>query len=150
MSDEVKYESAAQIRSQNCPDKVDFEHREFRFSPFGIPNQEARIMSRSNSLCTGIASAILGVLTVGALVLPPATAQAQQKQPTSYAPVVITEGFQTTVDRMAAAKPQIIERHMKLLSERYDLRNRPAQGATMSRGKPVQGGVRVKLPAGVK
>jgi len=36
------------------------------------------------------------------------------------------------------------------LSERYDLSNRPAQGVTMSRGKPVQGGIRVKLPDGVK
>ena len=107
-------------------------------------------MSRVNSLCTGIAWAILGVLTVGTLVLTPAAAQAQHKQPTSYAPVVITEGFQTTVDRMSAAKAAVIERHMKLLSERYDLSDRPAQGATMSRGKPIQAGVRAKLPAGVK
>jgi len=35
------------------------------------------------------------------------------------------------------------------LEERYDLSNRPAQGVTMFRGKPVQEGVRVKLPAGV-
>jgi len=107
-------------------------------------------MSRSNSLCTGIAWTILGVPAIGALVLAAVTAQAQQKRPNSYAPVVITEDFQTTVDRMAAAKPQIIARHMKLLSERYDLSNRPAQGVTMSRGKPVQGGIRVKLPDGVK
>ncbi|HTR16558.1 MAG TPA: hypothetical protein VMI52_05935, partial [Acetobacteraceae bacterium] len=32
-------------------------------------------------------------------------------------------------------------------AERYDLADRPAQGATMSRGKPLQEGVRVKLPA---
>ena len=107
-------------------------------------------MSRSTSFCAGIASAILGILTVGALVVAPATAQAQQNQPTSYAPVVITEDFQTTVKRMEAAKPQVIERQMKLLTERYDLGNRPARGVTMSRGKPVQAGVRVKLPAGVK
>jgi cytochrome c peroxidase len=35
---------------------------------------------------------------------------------------------------------------MTLLQERYDLSNRPAKGVTMSRGKPVQEGVRVKLP----
>jgi hypothetical protein len=34
------------------------------------------------------------------------------------------------------------------MAERYDLANRPAQGATMSRGKPLQEGVRVKLAAG--
>ena len=36
-----------------------------------------------------------------------------------------------------------------LLKERYDLSNRPAQGVTMSRGKPVQEGVRAKLPLGM-
>jgi cytochrome c peroxidase len=36
-----------------------------------------------------------------------------------------------------------------VLNERYDLSNRPAQGVTMDRGKPIQEGVRVKLPAGV-
>lgn len=107
-------------------------------------------MSRSSSPCTGIPSRILGILMVGALVLTSATAEAQQNQPTSYAPVVITEDFQTTVKRMEAAKPQIIERQMRLLAERYDLSNRPARGVTMSRGKAVQAGVRLKLPPGVK
>jgi hypothetical protein len=35
------------------------------------------------------------------------------------------------------------------LNERYDLSDRPDPNAKMSRGKPVQAGVRVKLPAGV-
>ena len=51
--------------------------------------------------------------------------------------------------RMTQAKPEIQKRHADLLNERYDLSNRPVQGVTMSRGKPVQGGVRAKLPAGV-
>jgi cytochrome c peroxidase len=38
---------------------------------------------------------------------------------------------------------------MDLLNERYDLSNRPAKGVTMSRGKPIQEGVRVKLPRGI-
>ena len=38
-------------------------------------------------------------------------------------------------------------RQQDLLAARYDLANRPAPGVTMSRGKPVQDGVRVKLPA---
>src|SRR5690606_36341645 len=41
------------------------------------------------------------------------------------------------------------QRQQKLLNARYDLANRPVKGVTMSRGKPVQGGVRVKLPRGV-
>ena len=36
-----------------------------------------------------------------------------------------------------------------MLEERYDLSDRPAQGITMERGKPLQEGVRVKLPSGV-
>ncbi len=50
---------------------------------------------------------------------------------------------------MKAEKPEVMKRHMDLLQERYDLANRPAKGVTMSRGKPVQEGVRVKLPQGV-
>ena len=80
---------------------------------------------------------------------PPQTASAQQKLPSSYSPVVIPEAFETIAKRMEAAKPQIMERQMQLLQERYDLSDRPAQGVTMSRGKAVQGGVRAKLPDGV-
>jgi cytochrome c peroxidase len=68
--------------------------------------------------------------------------------PTSYAPVVIKEDFQTTKSRMAGDKPKVMRRQLDLLNARYDLADRPAQGVTMARGKPVQAGVRVKLPAG--
>jgi cytochrome c peroxidase len=70
--------------------------------------------------------------------------------PSSYAPVVIHESFDATVKKMTAAKPEIQKRQAQLLGERYDLSDRPAQGVKMSRGKPVQEGVRVKLPAAVK
>ena len=70
--------------------------------------------------------------------------------PNSYAPVVMHESFETTVAKMTEAKPAVMARQMKLLEERYDLSDRPAKGVTMSRGKPVQEGVRAKLPAGVK
>jgi cytochrome c peroxidase len=69
-------------------------------------------------------------------------------QPTSYAPVDIKEDFPTTLKRMEAAKPAIEQRQQKLLEERYDLSDRPAKGVSMSRGKPVQSGVRVRLPQG--
>src|SRR2546426_522368 len=58
------------------------------------------------------------------------------------------EDFAALVKRMQAEKPAFAERHQKLLAERYDLADRPAQGVTMARGKPVQAGVRVKLPGG--
>ena len=59
------------------------------------------------------------------------------------------EDFATLVKRLQAEKPAFAERQQKLLAERYDLTDRPAQGVTMSRGKPVQAGVRVKLPDGL-
>ena len=68
---------------------------------------------------------------------------------TSYAPVVVEEDFESVVSRMTEAKPAIMKRHRALLEERYDLSDRPVPGVEMSRGKPVQGGVRVRLPAGV-
>jgi cytochrome c peroxidase len=49
-----------------------------------------------------------------------------------------------------ADKPQVMQRQMGLLEQRYDLSDRPMAGVMMSGGrKPVQDGVRVKLPAGV-
>jgi cytochrome c peroxidase len=60
-----------------------------------------------------------------------------------------SDEFAALVAKMKAAKPEIMKRQADLLNARYDLSNRPAKGVTMSRGKPVQEGVRVKLPAGV-
>ena len=59
------------------------------------------------------------------------------------------EDFKTVMARMKAQKTEVTKRHQGLLSELYDLQNRPARGVTMSRGKPVQEGVRVKLSQGV-
>jgi cytochrome c peroxidase len=48
-----------------------------------------------------------------------------------------------------AAKPAVLRRQQALLNDRYDLANRPLAGLRMSGGrKAIQGGVRVKLPAG--
>jgi cytochrome c peroxidase len=71
------------------------------------------------------------------------------KKASSYAPVVITDPFDSIMTRWKAAKPEIMKRQMDLLSARYDLSDRPAKGLAMSRGKPIQEGVRVKLPAGM-
>lgn len=77
----------------------------------------------------------------------PAPAAGAGEHPTSYMKVDITEDFNTTLARMRAARAGLMQRQRELLAQRYDLANRPS-GATMFRGKPVQGGVRVKLPAG--
>jgi cytochrome c peroxidase len=84
-------------------------------------------------------------LTLG---LSAAYAQDSSK-PSSYSPVVIREEFASVMARMKAAKADVMRRQQTLLGARYDLANRPGAGITMSRGKAVQGGVRVKLPAGM-
>ena len=60
--------------------------------------------------------------------------------------IVAAEDFPALVKRLQQEKPTFAKRQQTLLAERYDLANRPAQGVTMSKGKPVQDGVRVKLP----
>jgi len=59
------------------------------------------------------------------------------------------EDFPAMVDRLQREKPEFAKRHRDLLAERYDLVDRAATGVTMSRGKPVQEGVRVRLPKDV-
>jgi len=82
-------------------------------------------------------------LIIGGSAVP---ARAADMPPSSFAPVVDQEPFDTVMQRMSQATPEIMKRQMDLLAERYDLADRPARGATMSRGKPIQEGVRVKLP----
>lgn len=68
---------------------------------------------------------------------------------TSYQPIAIDQSFAARMASDVAAKPGIEREHQALLEERYDLGDHPAQGVTMEHGKPLQEGVRVKLPAGV-
>src|ERR1017187_7229960 len=90
------------------------------------------------------------VLMLGLVLAPGALlAQEEGKKSSSYSPVVIQEDFATVMSRMSAAKPAIMQRQKALLAERYDLSDRPAAGVTMSRGKAVQAGVRVKLRGGM-
>jgi len=56
--------------------------------------------------------------------------------------------FASVLERMRAAKGAVMKRQTDLLGERYDLGNRPASGVTMSRGKPIQEGVRARLAGG--
>ncbi|HEY8940563.1 MAG TPA: hypothetical protein VIM59_10245 [Cellvibrio sp.] len=66
----------------------------------------------------------------------------------SHASIAVEEDFNSLVKRLQADKPKFAKRQQNLLNERYDLADRVVQGVTMSRGKGVQAGVRVKLPAG--
>ncbi len=94
-----------------------------------------------NTLCVMVVAA-LPALQAGHAQQPPA-------KTSSYAPVVINEDFATTMARMKAAKPGVMKSQLDLLDARYDLSDRPAEGVAMSRGKPIQNGVRVKLAAGL-
>jgi cytochrome c peroxidase len=87
-----------------------------------------------------IASLFLLVLIVG-------PGAAEEPEPPSAQPPP-TEDFPTMVKRLQAEKPAFAKRHQDLLERRYDLGDRPAEGVTMSKGKPVQAGVRVKLAEG--
>jgi cytochrome c peroxidase len=99
-------------------------------------------LSKARKLLAGVA--------VAAVVIGLGFAYAQQgpRGKSSYMPVDITEPFSAIFARQSAQKPDVTREHMAILNERYDLSNRPAAGVTMDRTKPVQEGVRVKLPAG--
>jgi cytochrome c peroxidase len=86
---------------------------------------------------------VLTVVASGILL-----AQNDPPKKTSYSPVVINEPFEAIMRRMSATKPAVMQRQRDHLAERYDLADRPSN-VTMFRGKPLQSGVRVKLPAGM-
>jgi cytochrome c peroxidase len=90
-------------------------------------------MRRAIHTPSGVA---VGILTVALAVYGVATAED------------VKEDFSAVMTRMKAEKPAILRRQTELLQARYDLGDRPARGATNSRGKPIQEGVRVKLTKG--
>ena len=61
----------------------------------------------------------------------------------------VDEDFPTLAKRLQAEKAKFAQRQQDMLVERYDLADRPAKGVAMSNGKPVQDGVRAKLPEGM-
>lgn len=91
----------------------------------------------------------LTMLLAGALTLQHRASSMQEPpQPTSFAPVDLKEPFASVIARLKGEKAEAARKQNEVLADRYDLADRPAPGVTMSRGKAVQGGVRVKLPAG--
>ena len=99
------------------------------------------LRTKARRLLTGVAA--ITVIAFGA-----AYAQQGPRGKSSYMEVEINEPFSAIFARLSAEKPEVTRQHMAVLNERYDLSNRPAAGVTMDRLKPVQEGIRVKLPAG--
>lgn len=58
------------------------------------------------------------------------------------------QAFLDTFNRMVAEKPVVESRQMDLLSDRYDLSDRPRSDVTMFNGKAIQAGPRARLAAG--
>lgn len=67
---------------------------------------------------------------------------------TSYSPVILGMSFADLRSKLVAEKPEVEARQQSLLNYRYDLGDYSSADVTMSRGKPIQTGVRVKLPEG--
>lgn len=103
----------------------------------------------SNARWKLIAIAVICTVITSLVAQTSPQAKPAPKKNSSYMPVVETESFTAVQQRMSAARPAIMKRQTDLLAERYDLSNRAAQGVVMDRNKPVQDGVRVKLPAGM-
>ena len=89
---------------------------------------------------------LFGVLSVLLISLAAVSSKAIGEKMSSYSPVVIKESFEDIMSRMEKAKPAVMKRQMNLLEDRYDLSDRKVKDITMSRGKPIQEGVRAKLP----
>ncbi len=97
---------------------------------------------------TNFGKLLTGVAAATVVAFGFAYAQQGPRGKSSYMEVEINEPFSAIFARLSGQKPEVTREHMALLNERYDLSNRPAAGVTMDRNKPVQEGVRVKLPAG--
>ena len=101
----------------------------------------------SNSCKVGMAVALSLVAVLS--LRPQDSASPSVPVKSSYQFPVAEESFIALFRRTSAEKPDVRNRQLNVLNERYDLSDRPNPNAKMSRGKPVQTGVRVKLPAGV-
>ena len=98
-------------------------------------------------------AALVALVLFSQTLLGPAASTAQDwptKSSYDQMPRAPRQGdFQAVMAKDKADKAGVMARQKKLLEERYDLTSRPDKNVTMSRGKPIQDGVRVKLPAGM-
>lgn len=95
-------------------------------------------------LCTHTLARFV-LMSCAVLILSPSPAEEPPPPQIQASPA---EDFPSLVKRLQKEKPAFAQRQQDLLKKRYDLSDRPAAGVTMSKGKPVQDGVRVRLPSG--
>jgi len=105
-------------------------------------------MRRGGKIIAAVVTLVIMGMTAGVLGMQVQGASTTADPSKSSYLSVNEEDFRTVFARMSAAKAQVMKRQMDLLDARYDLEDRPASGVAMSGGKPIQEGVRVKLPAG--
>lgn len=67
----------------------------------------------------------------------------------TYLPVMMDRDFKTMMEKDKAMKSEIMEGQENLLERRYDLSDNPSEVMMSAGRKPVQEGVRVKLPEGM-
>jgi cytochrome c peroxidase len=105
-------------------------------------------MSRSSLRVLNLVVIVGLAMLVGAASAQNRPAPARPATGAASAPAA-APSFQSVMEKMKAEKPDIQKRHAALLAARYDLADRPAADAKMTRGKVVQAGPRAKLPQGV-
>ena len=89
----------------------------------------------------------LSLATCGVLLSAPVLADPLPPN-TTYRPLP-TQPLSEVKAKDEAEKAAVIQRQQTLFNQRYDLSDKSIPGVMMSRGtKPVQTGVRVKLPSG--
>src|SRR5450759_801984 len=95
------------------------------------------LMRAIGSVTAKLISISVFLLSVSLAAQSPQSVPPAKQRNSSYMPVVDTEDFATIHARMSSAKAGVMKRQMELLSERYDLSNRPASGVVMDRTKSV-------------
>jgi cytochrome c peroxidase len=105
------------------------------------------LASAGGLACGGVEGETAAAITTAGDAIPPGD------KPPPVAPGLLPGDqhvdFPTLLMSGQMIRPIAAMRQMELLASRYDLEDRPAADVRMSRGKPIQEGVRVKLPAGV-
>jgi len=114
-------------------------------------------------LRTGIRTNVLAMLGGAALLAVVQAQSSPQRKPgtapgipagidpihETYLPVVIEEEFGNIMKKDAADLPAVTRRQLELLQARYDLSDTPSDVMMAGGRRPVQEGVRVRLPEGV-